>query len=1486
MSTTIKRLFHRRSSTNVGTSDSTEDALIPPVPPLPMDAQNDDRISKETHRGMTLPALVISPSSFLDERMPPSGATQQMKIDATASSQPSAPEGSSKNQSVTRSSAPEVVVTPSEEEIMIWRGVANPGGENTGIEQNMDHMEDRVVASSSFVKDVVSAGKAVLANDSVQAVVSGTLKQIPTLMKALEELSKANTFAALAFLPFKFAYNQELKRRDNDRIRSSLFESIKDVMLVAVEMKIIMEPNDERRTPDGQPIATRLAELGEQMKNDIKDCYNVIDAMQKQSLIIKFCKASDWNSKLAEFKVTFKTRKEQLQFALMISAATTIHDLRTAIEKISQTQDKIYHEFQAMKTPQDLEIEAFFHKNGDKEKVLADDAKCASLIQLQKKLTVTHNIQSTYAAGVGDNKYRMAGNPSSSKDKADIEAIRKEFRSDVSLVIQDNLRSFTSHLDLSLHLLGEDINDNIHREGDRMIQYMKDGPHLRLKDRILRQVWKDQGWRGSAKTRILVLALRDYLVERAEKSNARNVVDNDALLSPSMSRPNIEDPQDPETAMGVPLSDSWMVEYLQFKRLRNLQQVLDPDTSGFSTIAEVNAFSQSRLRGWSLPRWVSYWAVGWQIYATRYCTEIDNIFTQMFLIRTKVGIQMPGNKRYINDYLRETWPIVISLTSSIERFVGEDWLADQFKEYIDTQETTLKSRLDRIRYDIDSSDTVNEILRGEHVERVWSIFILIAIIMRRHLEKMHICLTEEINANELFDDTYTIKFVVEAVWLRYKGLVEVYNHQQAAGNLDQNFEWFSCGLFRNYHAWKEWTSDKHYKAKDVMSYGTISDFVPMNSDDLQEILLHPMKPDESEGLLLQNLRADGSDELEPSFIADAPIFGDVPIWDGAIYGRKDMVNTPELIGATEKTTGNIEEGELTTNSSETKFPAIGHEWESAESPSQGPLEAEAKSTQQNETQNINDLTSELQSAASGVWFGFHSTETMGVNSGMFQLNITAINNQGQNNLTLQGEGVSLHRERGTISGTLSLTPDSDRRFQVEIQLSADFDDMYNYRGAFAADPQVIKGTYEGIYSYSSGEFFLKKTPTASIMCHRPLLPRLGARELWLFAYNAIADDLHRRKPSRTYITARVKMVTRCLVLLQRDYGPGWATELGRLRQAFTVREYSAILTLSNWYTRVGDLQPRLWCDSCGSSISRSRVICMDCERPSNSIDFDSRETCIGIPGLSRDDLPAPHLSKHLLVKTRDLLFLKDYPYLKRRATYRATLAADLYSSAAIPQVSPDSGAEPSEMGSTQVVELVPTALPNPPPAATSGDDLNAKDDPDLEGSSVVSSPIESVDVENILNCLICHQRVSAPCWYCIDCAEPYAFVCGACEAAIDALYPWDYHRRLRKEVESPESHNLLHLLIRFGNTTTEAQAKSPLEAPPTVDNDTGKEATVETGEVERQIRAVEQRLLQRMDEDKRQLQELEQRLDLRLARIEALLQGLLPRAGGIDNDQN
>lgn len=76
---------------------------------------------------------------------------------------------------------------------------------------------------------------------------------------------------------------------------------------------------------------------------------------------------------------------------------------------------------------------------------------------------------------------------------------------------------------------------------------------------------RNQAWRGHAKTRTLVLALRDYLVARADQANKE-------LLAVAPASKPTADSQDPETAMGAALPDSWMVHYMHVKQLRNLQR--------------------------------------------------------------------------------------------------------------------------------------------------------------------------------------------------------------------------------------------------------------------------------------------------------------------------------------------------------------------------------------------------------------------------------------------------------------------------------------------------------------------------------------------------------------------------------------------------------------------------------------------------------------------------------------------------------------------------------------------------------------------------------------------------------------------------------------------------------------------------------------------------------------------------------------------------
>ncbi|KAJ7453210.1 hypothetical protein FB451DRAFT_1185458 [Mycena latifolia] len=1116
----------------------------------------------------------------------------------------------------------------------IWKAANNPDANPTKFEKVVDQTENRVDAAiSPALKTTVSVVKAVAENPVVQDFGKVILGGIPVLMNALEELSKVHPFVSVAFLPFKFAYSQELKRRDNDKIRLSLFETIKDVMMVVIETKNLgVEPQDERKTPDGEPLVTRLAALGQKMRDDIMECYNALDAMQKQSLIVKFCKAGAWNDRLATYQAKFKVRRTDLQFALALSTALTIQDMNT--NGVQNDKDRL--------------IDTFLQANGGAGSVMSDDVKCGALIKLQNDLTTTHNIQSTYAAGPGLYKARSGGDPTTELAlKNQIAALRKEYCSDVATVIQENMQTFLNHLDLSLHLLSEDLKANVRQEVDRVIDYMKDGPYQQL---------RSKGWHGTAKTRTLVLVLRDYLLEQNERTVNRATNATQRPSSPSLSATEGAQSQIPENALDTPLSDKWMVDYLQVKRLRKLQQALDPDISGFSTIAEVNAFTQRRQNGWSLPRWVSYWAIGWQIYATQYCTEIDNIFRQITFIRAKVGIRMPGNKKRRG------------LSSSASRAASSGsrtaWLKNKFQDYVYGQEEMLESRLKRIRYVIDSSEMVNELLKGEPLEH--SILALLAVIMRSHLDKMHLALTEELNAKELFDDAYTIKFVVEAAWLRYQGLTD-------------------------YHAWDDWTSEKYYKNNPVVSNNTVPQFVPKRPQDLRGPLLHEVPNGFSEH---------SSDQEQ----------------------------------------------------------AIRHVSGSCIAPSRVLIVSSATRTICITSRHASTGRHSNQSS-SGVWFGFHSTDEASPSSGMFNLNIKA-SPSGDTKLLIKGTGVGIDRLPTTIQGTVAARPTP-----VADEISGYGD--YAYEGTLDSERQVLHGTFKtlrgGPTGGGTGAFFMKKTPRADIMCFRPLRPRLNARELWHFAYNVEVAKMRKSAPSLQYILTRLRMLRRTLKLLCQHVAQPAPGELACLRQAFTVTQWTDIIELSTWYDHVGDLQP---------------VHCLECEPTSSTIDLDAKETCVRSSTKPRDTLPIPHKPTHLLLKTRDMLLLKNYYSIKKKAIICATLAAELYR-------------EGTENGSKDVDDAVPQIPPTLPrlPSAPS-QSFDSKSPPTAPVAGTTANPDTSASaVEITLKCLICARRVSAPCWYCLDCRN--------CETEIDGLHPWDYQRRYRNEAACPDAHNVFHVLIRL-----------------------------------------------------------------------------------------
>lgn len=129
----MKRLFHRRSAPNIKTASSDKDPP-PPLPSLAGGAQNDlTTTQKEMRRGMTLPALFASPSSFSKEKLPPL-IIEQQPTPVQAQYDPHI-------QSATLAAT--VTMTAESMETKIWKNVNSGGGGGTKAEKILNKIEDQ-----------------------------------------------------------------------------------------------------------------------------------------------------------------------------------------------------------------------------------------------------------------------------------------------------------------------------------------------------------------------------------------------------------------------------------------------------------------------------------------------------------------------------------------------------------------------------------------------------------------------------------------------------------------------------------------------------------------------------------------------------------------------------------------------------------------------------------------------------------------------------------------------------------------------------------------------------------------------------------------------------------------------------------------------------------------------------------------------------------------------------------------------------------------------------------------------------------------------------------------------------------------------------------------------------------------------------------------------------------------------------------------------
>ncbi|KAI0770883.1 hypothetical protein BD413DRAFT_613421 [Trametes elegans] len=622
--------------------------------------------------------------------------------------------------------------------------------------------EDPVLSINTKVESVadlvspLASGAQASAVKVVQYGSNALVEGLPELLKVLKDIAAVHPFIQLAVGAFEVAIELDMKRRENDKRINLLLLEMRDMMTALVDLQQISDPAHVGK--DGKTVQERLEGFVNLINDDIKDCANACDAYAKKTAPARVFGAPIWDSKLQQYVKRFTKRRADIEFALAIHLGISVDIAQRKLDTLDSKMDQVLQYLHRCTPPEEKDLAAFVRLRGGNAAVLENDRL---LYELVDQRTPT-------SSNVADGKWGRR------HSTMDLYELRGELSEDPEISIARNRETFGRKFEMQEREF-ERIQAIVHEENKLIIKSVSAGPHDRIRDNDLHNIWREMRWRGNVKARHFVLALRDYCFERLRK-----LKENEQTFA-DVDRPT-----------NITEHDEWTLEYISVTRLQAIIEAFDDDASGFITVPEVNAFVASKPQQWSLLHWMSYWAVGWQMTMSRYASEIDHLLEKMFSVKSHI---LPANRRSVERYLDSVWSPITELTTAFRRVERYDTVAERFQSYVDAEETRLREELARMRYDIDAADTLQLITGPGRIEK--NLFPLLYLLLKRDYEIVRLARTVVIHKDELWDSTDTLRWVFRAVSKRCVDLENLFKQQ----NLDpaQQFKVFSSELFRYWH---------------------------------------------------------------------------------------------------------------------------------------------------------------------------------------------------------------------------------------------------------------------------------------------------------------------------------------------------------------------------------------------------------------------------------------------------------------------------------------------------------------------------------------------------------------------------------------------------------------------------------------------------------------------------------------------------------------
>ncbi|KAK1220821.1 hypothetical protein PQX77_016392 [Marasmius sp. AFHP31] len=381
-----------------------------------------------------------------------------------------------------------------------------------------------------------------------------------------------------------------------------------------------------------------------------------------------------------------------------------------------------------------------------------------------------------------------------------VQRLKEDLEQDVDEEVSKNSITFLRKFDEQQRQLVA-IERSVIKQGDRVVQAVREGAHDRIHDKELREIWKEMGWKLVVPATEFVLTLHDYFVAQ---HHDMTILDEHFNHPPAPGSTTADQEMAALSralkAAKLRSEEKWALKSLHFSKLKQVEEAFDADSSGYVSVWEANQVLSLRPSEWSLLQWLAYWASGRHWTISEYRLKIADIYQDMILmLRHKV---QPSNRYTVDRYLNNMKTLDRVLSSTIpcpDPPQGE--LAKRVSRYNQQEEERMEQVLKALDYEIDGPDTIELITSRYQIER--NFFPLVYLLLRRHMSVIRLACDIALDPRELEQATKSLKVIFRAV----KSRVATLRFTTPLGyppDLTLILQTFAFGMLQYYSVYTKW----------------------------------------------------------------------------------------------------------------------------------------------------------------------------------------------------------------------------------------------------------------------------------------------------------------------------------------------------------------------------------------------------------------------------------------------------------------------------------------------------------------------------------------------------------------------------------------------------------------------------------------------------------------------------------------------------------